>query len=81
MTTSTFSATEFSSKFSEGWLLVKENVIGGKIRTVVMSKEGSKFAYIDGETAVKEAHINSLNKADKKRYFNHAALYARGLDV
>lgn len=80
MRTETFSATELETKLSEGWKLVERNIIAGKVRTVVMEKAGNKFEYIDGETKVKDIYIASLSKAERRRYFENAKLYARGLD-
>lgn len=81
MITKTVSPIDLESKLAEGFTVVKENVIGGKVRSYVMEKEGDKFQWIEDENKAKREYIAAMGKAERRIYLNRSRLYTRGLDV
>ena len=76
----TFSATEIEAAKADGWVLVKETVIAGKVRSALMAKGGNAYAWIEADAAAKRAEYRALSKTEKRLHMDRHKRYARGLD-
>lgn len=78
--TKTFSVNEICAAKNDGWNLVKENIIAGKVRSVVMEKEGNAFEWLEEDQKIKQEHYKKLTNTEKRLYRDFQKRYARGLD-
>jgi len=76
----TFSYNDVEAAKKEGWIVIKENIIGGKIRTVLMEKEGDPYGWIDTRNKEREVEYNKLSKTEKRIRHERDMRYSRGLD-
>lgn len=79
--TQTFSISEVADAKAAGWMVVKENVIAGKVRTVVMEKEGNPLAWLEEETRAKKERRAGYTKVQMRMAMNRDRLKNRGMDV
>lgn len=77
----TFSISEAETAKAAGWMLVKENIIAGKVRSVVMEKEGNPFHWIEEDNRIRSARFANLSKHDQKIRRQREALRHRGFDI
>lgn len=70
MIVETVSLRDLESKLSEGFVVVKENIIAGKVRTVVVAKEGNALQWLEDDNKARNERISAMSKTEKRIYFS-----------
>ncbi len=77
----TVSASEIETRTAAGWTLIQENIIAGKVRSAVMSKEGNATAWLTEHATVNAAARNNLTKTQRRIANHRDYLRHRGWDL
>jgi hypothetical protein len=81
MLTEIISPNELAAKLADGYKVVKENVIAGKVRTIEVQKEGNPMAWLEEDNNLRKEYVASMAKRERDIYFRNAALRHRGMDI
>lgn len=81
MITETVSATEIEKRRADGWQLIKENIIGGKVRSAVMQKAGDPLDWFFEEERIRQERLDRLTHLQRRIAKHRDHLRRRGYDI